>query len=67
MIYQGYEVVAIEPNIERYTIIELEVLDNILNKDIVLAVLIKHEEFLEQSVREKLTSLGALDFCGPLA
>jgi UDP-N-acetyl-D-mannosaminuronic acid dehydrogenase len=67
LIYQGYEVVAIEPNIERHTVIELEELDNVLNQDIVLAVMVKHKEFLEQSIREKLTSLSALDFCGALA
>ena len=64
---QGYEVIAIEPNIERHTFIELEELDNVLSKEIVLAILVKHKEFLDQSVREKLASLGALDFCGALA
>ena len=64
---QGYEVVAIEPNIERHTFIELEELDNVLSKEIVLAILVKHKEFLDQNVREKLVSLGALDFCGALA
>lgn len=64
---QGYEVIAVEPNIERHTFIELEELDNVLSKEIVLAILVKHKEFLDQNVREKLASLGALDFCGALA
>ncbi len=67
LISLGYEVIAIEPNIKRHTVVELEELDNVLNKDIVLVVLVKHKEFLEQSVREKLISLGALDFCGALS
>jgi len=32
----------------------------------VLAILVKHKEFLDKSVREKLKSLDALDFCGAL-
>ena len=64
---QGYEVIAVEPNIETHAVIELEELDNVFNGDAVLAVLVKHKEFLDTSVREKLISLGALDFCGALA
>jgi len=64
---QGYEVIAVEPNIKTHAVIELEELDNVFNKDAVLALLVKHKEFLDKSVREKLISLGALDFCGALA
>ena len=64
---QGYDVIAVEPNIKTHTDIKLEKLDNVLNDDIVLAVLVKHKEFLDQRVRKKLISLKALDFCGALA
>ena len=64
---QGYEVIAVEPNIKTHAAIELEEIDNVFNKDAVLALLVKHKEFLDESVREKLISLGALDFCGALA
>jgi len=63
---QGYDVIAVEPNIETHTVIELEELDNVFNEDAVLAILVKHKEFLDKSVREKLKSLDALDFCGAL-
>jgi len=63
---EGYEVTAVEPNIESHTVIELEELDNVFNEDAVLAILVKHKEFLDKSVREKLKSLDALDFCGAL-
>lgn len=64
---QGYEVIAIEPNIETHEFIELAALDDVMNHDVILAVLVKHKEFLEQPIREKLLSLDALDFCGALA
>jgi len=63
---QGYDVIAVEPNIETHTVIELEELDNVFNEDAVLAILVKHKEFLDKSVREKLKSLDALDFCGAI-
>ena len=67
LIDQGYDVIAIEPNIETHTVVELEELDNVLNEDVVLALLVKHKEFLGQGIREKLRSLSTLDFCGALA
>ena len=63
---QGYEVTAVEPNIETHAVINIEELDNVFNEDSVLAILVKHKEFLDKSVREKLKSLDALDFCGAL-
>jgi len=64
---QGFDVVAVEPNIETHAVIELEELDNVFNENAVLAILVKHKEFLDKSVRDKLASLGGLDFCGALA
>ena len=63
---QDYEVIAIEPNIKTHTLIELAELEDVLRHDIILAILVKHKEFLAQPVREKLLSLEALDFCGAL-
>ena len=67
LINQGYEVVAVEPNIESHKDVKLEQLDNVLRHDIVLAVLVKHKEFLARGPQEKLKLLGALDFCGAFA
>jgi hypothetical protein len=33
----------------------------------VIAVLVKHREFMRPEVRAQLLDLGALDFCGALA
>ena len=67
LLAQGYEVRGVEPNIEKHSVIQLEEIDDVLNEGVVLAILVKHKEFLNECVREKLTSLGALDFCGALA
>ena len=63
---QGYEVVAVEPNIETHEIIELVTLEEVLNGNFILALLVKHKVFSDKSIKEKLISLGAIDFCGAL-
>lgn len=61
---QGYNVIAVEPNIEHHGELELVKLDEALSRADVVAVLVKHREFVEPSVRKRLVSGGALDFCG---
>lgn len=63
---QGYEVVAVEPNIETHEIIELVTLEKVLNDNFILALLVKHKVFSDKPIKEKLISLGAIDFCGAL-
>lgn len=63
---QGYEVVAVEPNIETHEIIELVTLEEVLNGDFILALLVKHKVFSDKSIKEKLIFLDAIDFCGAL-
>jgi UDP-N-acetyl-D-mannosaminuronic acid dehydrogenase len=66
LLSQGYEIVAVEPNIEahdRFTLVSLE--DALKTAD-VFAVLVKHREFLSAPVKTALVNRGALDFCGVL-
>jgi UDP-N-acetyl-D-mannosaminuronic acid dehydrogenase len=64
---QGYDVVAVEPNIEcheKFTLVELE--EAISTAD-VIAVLVKHSQFIEIKTKAALAEARALDFCGALA
>lgn len=63
---QGYGVVAVEPNISSHADFTLLSLDSALYNCEVIAVLVKHREFLRGEVRERLLQAGALDFCGAL-
>lgn len=63
---QGYGVVAVEPNISSHADFTLLSLDSALYNCEVIAVLVKHREFLCGEVRERLVQAGALDFCGAL-
>jgi UDP-N-acetyl-D-mannosaminuronic acid dehydrogenase len=66
LLSQGYDVVAVEPNIELHDEFELVGLDEALEVADVLVVLVKHRQFGDGVVKEKLLKCGALDFCGVL-
>lgn len=64
---QGYDVIAVEPNISSHADFSLLSVENAINKCDVVAVLVKHSEFLRGDVSKRLMQAGALDFCGALA
>lgn len=63
---QGYDVTAVEPNIEQHERLCLSSLEDALQQADVIALLVRHRQFLHDSVRERLQIAGALDFCGTL-
>ena len=63
---QGYDVVAVEPNIESHSELKLLSAEQALEQADVLAILVKHRQFLAAPVQGKLRAAGALDFCGAL-
>ncbi len=63
---QGYNVVAVEPNIESHAEFTLLNTEQALEQADVLAVLVKHRQFLATPVQDGLRAAGALDFCGAL-
>jgi UDP-N-acetyl-D-mannosaminuronic acid dehydrogenase len=64
---KDYDVVAVEPNISSHNDFTLLELENAINDCDVIAVLVKHREFLHSDMRERLVHAHALDFCGVLA
>lgn len=64
LLSKGYDVVAVEPNIEAHDQFVLVSLDEALKTADVLAVLVKHREFLNDAVKTTLSQLKAVDFCG---
>lgn len=63
----GYDIVAVEPNIERHDQFKTVELNDALRSADVVAVLVKHRQFTEASVKSKLVELKTLDFCGVLS
>lgn len=66
LVNQGYDVIAVEPNIERHDRFCLSSLEDALERADVVAVLVKHRQFANDSVRRLLENANALDFCGVL-
>ncbi len=63
---QGYDVVAVEPNIKSHENFKLLSLEDALKTADVFAVLVKHQEFLDESVKIAFRERSVLDFCGVL-
>lgn len=61
---QGYAVLAVEPNIESYDALALTSLEQALANADVVAVLVKHRQFVELAKSGRLLRRRVLDFCG---
>ena len=63
---EGYDVVAVEPNIESHEAIAVIALEKGLALGDVIAILVKHRQFMEPVIQQRLYAKSALDFCGAL-
>ena len=63
---QGYEVVAVEPNIETHNKLKLTAIHDVDWGHSVCAVLVKHKDFLSYDTKQMLIKNDAHDFCGAL-
>lgn len=63
---QGYNIVAVEPNIESHETLSVKELEHVLEHADVIAILVKHRQFLEPTIQQRLSLKTALDFCGAL-
>jgi UDP-N-acetyl-D-mannosaminuronic acid dehydrogenase len=67
LLAQGYDVVAVEPNIDAHDKFAMVSLVDALATADVFAVLVKHRQFLDGQVKTSLGDRFALDFCGILS
>jgi len=66
LLAQGYDVVAVEPNVESHEKLSLLDIISATKQADVIAILVKHREFMQPTMKQQLKNLGALDFCGAL-
>jgi UDP-N-acetyl-D-mannosaminuronic acid dehydrogenase len=64
LLRQGYDVTAVDPNVEARPDLPLTTLDDALATADVIAVLVKHREFVALARDGKLSGPKMLDFCG---
>ena len=62
----GHEVLAVEPNIRSHERVQLVSLESAIENADVVAILVGHRQFSQESVRNALIEAGAVDFCGAL-
>jgi UDP-N-acetyl-D-mannosaminuronic acid dehydrogenase len=63
----GYDIVAVEPNIEEHRTIKLADFDGALAEADVVVLLVKHRSFCTDYARDKLRGMRSLDFIGLLS
>jgi UDP-N-acetyl-D-mannosaminuronic acid dehydrogenase len=61
---QGYDVIAVEPNINSHDKFALVSLEEALQTADVVAVLVKHRQFVQLAGAGELSGARVLDFCG---
>lgn len=61
---QSYDVMAVEPNIDSHEIFELASIEHALEEADVVAVLVKHRQFVQRAREGGLRGSKVLDFCG---
>ncbi|MDC6452826.1 UDP-N-acetyl-D-mannosamine dehydrogenase [Alphaproteobacteria bacterium] len=66
LIAQGYDVVAVEPNLNSHPEINLVTLEQLKHEDYVVAVLVKHSEFTKCDLTALRSNNLCIDFCGVL-
>lgn len=64
LLEKSFDVLAVEPNIESHELFALTNLADALQQADVVAVLVKHAEFVELAVAGELDGEKVLDFCG---
>ena len=64
---EGYEINAVEPNIVSHKNFLLSNLSDAIEHADIICVLVKHHQFLQSEIKNKLIKRGALDFCGALS
>ena len=63
----GYDIITVEPNIKSYESLKIVDLSEGIEQADLVCLLVKHREFLNSEIKEKLKKKKVLDFCGALS
>lgn len=66
LLSEGYEVNAVEPNIQSHKNFSLLNLSDAIEQSDIICVLVRHREFLNFEIKKKLQKHNTIDFCGYL-
>jgi UDP-N-acetyl-D-mannosaminuronic acid dehydrogenase len=63
---EGYKLLSVEPNILSHDKLSIVSLKRAIEQADVIAILVKHKEFINSSLLKNITGKSILDFCGAL-
>lgn len=66
LLFEGYTIYVVEPNIQTHKKFLISNLKNAIEHSDIICALVKHREFLNPEIKEKLIKSNILDFCGCL-
>jgi len=66
LLFEGYTIYVVEPNIQSHKKFLMSNLENAIEHSDIICALVKHREFLNPEIKEKLIKCNILDFCGCL-
>ncbi|QWE27030.1 UDP-N-acetyl-D-mannosamine dehydrogenase [Polynucleobacter sp. AP-Ainpum-60-G11] len=64
LLNQGYDVIVVEPNIKKHKSLKLVEINKAIAEANVIAVLVRHKEFLEVDALKNDYANNVMDFCG---
>jgi UDP-N-acetyl-D-mannosaminuronic acid dehydrogenase len=67
LLAENHKINIVEPNVKSYKNLSFLNLSDAIKQADIICVLVKHREFLQNKIRNKLIKLKALDFCGALS
>jgi UDP-N-acetyl-D-mannosaminuronic acid dehydrogenase len=66
LLFEGHTIYVVEPNIQSHKKFIISNLMNAIEHSDIICVLVKHREFFNPEIKEKLLKYNTLDFCGCL-
>lgn len=66
LIKEGYDILPVEPNISSYKGLLLSNTLKAIESSDIICIFVKHKEFLEKTILNKLRKSQVLDFCGAI-
>jgi len=64
LLEEDYEIIVVEPNIKEHKKFLLSNLSDAIEQANIICVLVKHRQFLESGIKNKLAKSEVIDFCG---
>ena len=63
LLKSDHKILIVEPNIKKDSFFKLTNLNKAIKQADIVAILVKHKEFIKPNIKKKLSMMNCLDFC----